>query len=71
MDALELLSATSTRPGSSASTPPASGSRSPAWCPMSGARRSIDEHGRIERIPYELCVLRALRDALRRREIYV
>jgi len=30
-----------------------------------------DEHGRIERIPYELCVLRALRDALRRREIWV
>ncbi len=31
----------------------------------------IDEHGKIERIPYELCVLRALREALRRREIYV
>ena len=31
----------------------------------------IDEHGKIERIPYELCALRALRDALRRREIYV
>lgn len=31
----------------------------------------IDQRGRIERIPYELCVLIALRDALRRREIYV
>lgn len=31
----------------------------------------IDERGRVERIPYELCVLVALRDALRRREIYV
>lgn len=31
----------------------------------------VDERGRIERIPYELCVLVALRDALRRREIYV
>jgi TnpA family transposase len=30
-----------------------------------------DENGRIERIPYELCVLIALREALRRREIYV
>lgn len=30
-----------------------------------------DEKGRVERIPYELCVLLALRDALRRREIYV
>src|SRR5262249_46091536 len=27
--------------------------------------------GRVERIPYELCVLRALRDGLRRREIWV
>nr|WP_239647935.1 Tn3 family transposase [Nocardiopsis ganjiahuensis] len=27
--------------------------------------------GRVERIPYELCVLIALREALRRREIYV
>jgi TnpA family transposase len=31
----------------------------------------VDERGRVERIPYELCVLVALRDALRRREIYV
>ncbi len=30
-----------------------------------------DEHGRIERIPYELCVLVSLRNALRRRELYV
>lgn len=28
----------------------------------------VDEKGRIERVPYELCVLVALRDALRRRE---
>jgi Tn3 transposase DDE domain len=31
----------------------------------------IDEGGRVERIAYELCVLRSLRDALRRREIWV
>lgn len=31
----------------------------------------VDDCGRIERIPYELCVLVALRDAVRRREIYV
>jgi hypothetical protein len=30
-----------------------------------------DEHGRIERLPYELCVLIVLRDAIRRRELYV
>jgi TnpA family transposase len=31
----------------------------------------VDERGRVERIPYELCVLTALREALRRREIWV
>ncbi|WP_326594250.1 Tn3 family transposase [Streptomyces sp. NBC_01294] len=31
----------------------------------------VDDKGRVERIPYELCVLVALRDAVRRREIYV
>lgn len=31
----------------------------------------VDERGRIERIPYELCVLVSLREALRRREVYV
>ncbi len=31
----------------------------------------IDDDGRVERIPYELCVLIALREALRRREVYV
>ncbi|MHA7224411.1 hypothetical protein ACX80S_19260 [Arthrobacter sp. RHLT1-20] len=30
-----------------------------------------DEKGRVERIPYELCLLVALRDALRRREVFV
>ncbi|MFF8373143.1 hypothetical protein ACF05W_30545 [Streptomyces lydicus] len=31
----------------------------------------VDDKGRVERIPYELCFLVALRDALRRREIWV
>jgi len=31
----------------------------------------LDEQGRVERIPYELCVLKALREAIRRREISV
>ncbi|MCW2916855.1 MAG: transposase [Actinomycetia bacterium] len=31
----------------------------------------VNEQGRVERIPYELCVLVSLRDALRRREIWV
>ena len=31
----------------------------------------VDERGRVERIPYELCVLISLREAIRRREIWV
>lgn len=31
----------------------------------------VDDRGRVERVPYELCVLVALRDGVRRREIYV
>jgi len=31
----------------------------------------VDETGRVERIPYEMCVLRALREATRRREVWV
>jgi TnpA family transposase len=31
----------------------------------------VDEGDRVERIPYELCVLSALRDAIRRREVWV
>ena len=30
-----------------------------------------EDRGRVERIPYELCVLVALRKAIRRREIWV
>ena len=39
--------------------------------PKVWAEAVVDERGRVERIPYELCVLVALRDALRRREVYV
>ena len=44
--------------------------------PMDGVVRKgwreavVDDKGRIERIPYGLCVLVALRDVIRRREIY-
>ena len=31
----------------------------------------VDERGRVERIPYELCVLISLREAIRRREIWI
>ncbi|CAM5269762.1 hypothetical protein [Streptomyces aurantiogriseus] len=45
--------------------------------PMDGVVRKdwreavVDDKGKLERIPYELCVLVALRDAVRRREIHV
>ncbi|MEK8168806.1 DUF4158 domain-containing protein [Streptomyces sp. M19] len=45
--------------------------------PMDGVVRKdwreavVDNKGKVERIPYELCVLVALRDAIRRREIYI
>jgi hypothetical protein len=38
---------------------------------MNAAGQVIDTTGRIERVSYELCVLVALKGALRRREIYV
>lgn len=45
--------------------------------PMDGVVRKdwreavVDDKGKVERIPYELCVLVALREAIRRREIYI
>ncbi|WP_253905270.1 Tn3 family transposase [Arthrobacter sp. H14] len=39
--------------------------------PKSWAGAVTDENGRVERIPYELCLLVSLRDALRRREVFV
>lgn len=39
--------------------------------PREWADAVADEEGRVERIPYELCVLRSLREAIRRREVYV
>ncbi len=39
--------------------------------PKAWRKAVVDEKGRVERIPYELCVLVALRDAIRHREIYV
>ena len=39
--------------------------------PREWADAVVDEEGRVERIPYELCVLRSLREALRRREVCV
>jgi hypothetical protein len=70
MDALALLDCHVETPGQQRFYP--AGERVPIDRVLPDEWRDavIDEHGKIERIPYELCVLRALRDALRRREIY-
>lgn len=47
------------------------------WAPIEGVvppewrGAVIDEQGRVERIPYELCVLISLRNAIRRREVWI
>jgi len=71
MDALELLSRHVDTPGQQRFYPPGEHVPTGTVVPSEWRDAVIDEHGKIERIPYELCVLRALRDALRRREIYV
>lgn len=63
--------ATATGPARTASTRPRSASRSTGVVPRDWRAAVIDDTGRVERIPYELCVLRALRDAIRRREISI
>jgi TnpA family transposase len=71
MDALALLVRYAARPGqlqhyATTEQVPLDGVVPDAW---RGA--VVDEQGRVARIPYELCVLAAVRDALRRREIWV
>ena len=71
MDALALLACYADRPGQQrhydvGERVPVEGVVPEAW------RDAVsDEQGRVARIPYELCALAALRDALRRREIWV
>jgi hypothetical protein len=71
MDALELLDRHLDTPGQQRFYPAREDVPVAGVVPDEWRQAVIDEHGKIERIPYELCALRALRDALRRREIYV
>ena len=71
VEALDLLGRYAERPGTiryyaGGETVPLAGVVPADW-----EAAVVDERGRTERIPYELCVLRALRDGLRRREIWV
>ena len=71
MDTLELLDRYLEVPGQQRYYSPVERVPLDGVVPHEWREAVVDEHGKIERIPYELCVLRALRDALRRREIYV
>ena len=70
MDALDLLRRYASRERirfyDPAEKPPLTGVVPTGWHDA-----VVDERGRVERIPYELCTLAALRDALRRREVWV
>jgi TnpA family transposase len=71
MDALDLLGRYTSHPGreryyAKAETAPLDGVVPREW-----RDAVVDEDGRVERIPYELCVLKALREAICRREVYV
>jgi TnpA family transposase len=71
MDAVELLHRYKDRDGrlthyERADRVPLNGVVKAEWRPA-----VVDERGRVERVGYELCTLQALRDALRRREIWV
>jgi len=71
MNALELLSRYRDRPGQGRFYPLSERVEVEGVVPRDWRTAVVDETGRIERIPYELCVLRALRDAIRRREISI
>jgi len=71
MDAIDLLRRYASRPGQDRwydreERVPIEGVVPPEW-----QEAVVDEQGRVERTPYEPCVLRALRGAIRRREVYV
>jgi TnpA family transposase len=71
MDALELLVRYRDRPGQDRFYPASEHVPIDGVVPRDWRAAVIDETGRVERVPYELCVLRAVRDAIRRREISV
>ena len=71
MDALELLARYADHPAREHVYPVAERVPIDGVVPREWRDAVIDERGRVQRVEYELCVLRSLRDAIRRREIYV
>jgi TnpA family transposase len=70
MDAIDLLRRYAPRPGQDRWYDEEERVPIEGVVPLEWREAVVDEHGRVERIPYELCVLKALRDAIRRREVY-
>lgn len=71
IDALEVLRRYATRAGTTRFYHPDETVPLDGVVPAEWRDAVVDEDGKIERIPYELCVLGALRDGLRRRELWV
>jgi hypothetical protein len=71
MDAIDLLRRYAARPGQDRWYDEEERVPIDGVVPSEWREAVVDEQGRVERIPYELCVLKALRDAIRRREVYV
>jgi hypothetical protein len=71
MNAVELLGRYKDRDGRAKYYDPTETVPLDGVVPLAWREAVIDDKGRCERIPYELCALGALRDAIRRREIWV
>ncbi len=71
MDALALVRRYADHPGRVKHYDPAERVPIDGVVPREWRNAVLDDSGRVQRVAYELCVLRSLRDALRRREIYV
>jgi TnpA family transposase len=71
IEALELLRRYAPRPGTVRFYDAGEDLPIDGVVPAEWREAVVDAQGRVERIPYELCVLRALRDGIRRRELWV
>jgi len=71
IDGLELIGRWSARPEAQRHYSPADKVPLDGVVPAAWRGAVVDELGRVAQVPYELCVLRALREAIRRREVWV
>jgi hypothetical protein len=71
MDALDLLRRYTDRPARDRFCDHSEKVPVEGVVPREWADAVVDDDSRVERIPYELCVLRSLREAIRRREVYI